>query len=114
VLLYGIGLAVSDEPAEDEDPPARELDLQQAAAVGLVGLGVLLMLRSVGLWFGDALVWPALLAGIASAVLWTRGQQPERRRSDDPLGLHAPRSISVGRVAVGATLTGAGALVFLA
>lgn len=114
VLLYGIGLAVSDEPAEDEDPPARELDLQQAAAVGLVGLGVLLMLRSVGLWFGDALVWPALLAGIASAVLWTRGEQPDRRRSDDPLGLHAPRSISVGRVAVGATLTGAGALVFLA
>ena len=63
VLLYGIGLVVSDEPGEDEDPPARPLDLQQAAAVSLVALGVLLMLRSLGLWFGDALVWPALLAG---------------------------------------------------
>ncbi len=113
ILLYGIGLAVSDEPTEDEDPPARPLDLQQAAAVGLVGLGVLLLLRSVGLWFGDALVWPALLAGTASAVIWTRGHGNGRRRPDDPLGLSAPGTATAGRIVIGATLTGASALVFL-
>ena len=114
ILLYGIALAVSDEPPDDEDPPARPLDLQQAAAVGLVGLGVLLLLRAVGLWFGDALVWPALLAGIASAVIWTRGPQHERRRPDDPLGLSGHRTGTAGRIIIGATLTGASALVFLA
>ncbi len=114
ILLYGIGLVVSDEPGEDEDPPARPLDLQQAAAVGLVGLGVLLMLRALGLWFGDALVWPALLAGIASAVIWTRGGHAgDRRRPDDPLGLTGSRSGTAGRIVIGATLTGASALVFL-
>lgn len=115
ILLYGIALAVSDEPAEDQDPPARPLDLQQAAAVGLIGMGVLLVLRSLGLWFGDALVWPALLAGIASAVIWTRGPQADRRRSgEDPLGLTGSRSGTAGRIVIGATLTGASALVFLA
>lgn len=115
ILLYGIGLAVSDEPAEDVDPPSRPLDLQQAAAVGLVGLGVLLTLRGLGLWFGDALVWPAVLAGIASAVIWTRGPAADRRRGpDDPLGLTGPRSTTAGRIIIGATLTGASALVFLA
>ncbi len=114
VLLYGIGLAVSDEPAAGEDAPARPLDLQQAAAVGLVGLGVLLMLRSLGLWFGDALVWPAVLAAVASAVIWTRGNPTGRRRSsDDPLGLSGPRSTTAGRIVIGATLTAASGLVFL-
>ena len=115
ILLYGIGVVVSDEPGEGEDPPARPLDLQQAAAVGLIGLGVLLMLRSLGLWFGDALVWPALLAGLASAVIWTRGPQPDRRRpGEDPLGLTGSRSGTAGRIVIGATLTGASALVFRA
>src|SRR5512141_3075202 len=31
----------------------------QALSVGLVVLGVLLLLRSAGLWFGDRIVWPA-------------------------------------------------------
>lgn len=115
ILLYAVALAVSDEPAPDEDPPARPLDLQQAAAVGLVGLGALLMLRSLGLWFGDALVWPAVLAGIASAIIWTRGgEAPDVRRSpEDPLGLTGSRASTAGRVAVGATLVAASALVLL-
>ena len=115
ILLYAVALAVSDEPAADEDPPARPLDLQQAAAVGLMGLGVLLMLRSLGLWFGDALVWPAVLAGIASAVIWTRGgDAPDvRRATEDPLGLTGSRASTAGRIAVGATLVAASGLVLL-
>ena len=114
ILLYGVGVVISVEPPPGEDAPSRPLDLQQAAAVGLVGLGVLLMLRNLGLWFGDALVWPAVLAAVASAVIWTRGSSGDRRRpSGDPLGLTGPRSTTVGRIAIGATLTGASALVFL-
>jgi signal transduction histidine kinase/phage shock protein PspC (stress-responsive transcriptional regulator) len=113
ILLYALGMVASDEPPDGEEPPSRPFDLQQAAAVGLVGLGVLLVLRNLGLWFGDALVWPALLAGVASAVIWTRGPQPGGGRAADPLGLSRSRW-SFGRIAIGATLTGASALVFLA
>ena len=115
ILLYAVALVVSDEPAPDEDPPARPLDLQQAAAVGLVALGALLMLRGLGLWFGDALVWPAVLAGIASAIIWTRGGEvPDvRRTAEDPLGLTGSRASTAGRVAVGATLVAASGLVLL-
>ncbi len=118
ILLYGIGLAVSDEPRDDTEPVPRPFDLQQAAAVGLVALGVLLMLRSLGLWFSDALVWPAVLAAVASAVIWTRGQPDRERRRPgtrvaDPLGLTGPRGTTVGRVLVGLTLMAASGLVFL-
>lgn len=72
------------------------------------------MLRGLGLWFGDALVWPAVLAGVASAVIWTRGNPADRRRStDDPLGLPGPRSTTAGRIVIGATLTAASGLVLL-
>jgi signal transduction histidine kinase len=84
-LAAGIGLAlyvilylVSVEPVE---PVAvRRPTLRQAVAVGLFVLGVLVFLRRLGLWFGDALVFPVVLLTIGSAVLWTRVDEAERER----------------------------------
>ena len=115
VLLYGIGVVASVEPEPGAEPTRRPLDLQQAGAVTLVALGLLLFLRSIGLWFGDELVWPAVLAGLASGVIWTRGStQPSTLEVPaDPLGLSGPRGQVAGRLIVGLTLAVASGIAFL-
>lgn len=45
---------------------------QRAIAFGLQVLGMLVLLRAAGMWFGDAVVWPVALAGLGSAVIWSR------------------------------------------
>jgi len=55
-------------------------DLRQAVAIGLVVGGTLLLLRELGLWFSDALVWPLALAGFGIALLWARTGDEERAR----------------------------------
>jgi signal transduction histidine kinase/phage shock protein PspC (stress-responsive transcriptional regulator) len=62
--------------------PASPLPLsgRQAVAVALVVLGLLLLTRRAGLWFGDRIVWPAALAVAGSALVWTRGDGRHRAR----------------------------------
>ena len=91
--------------------------MRQAVALGFVLAGVLLLLRAAGVWFGDAVVGPVLLAGVGSAVLWVRSDAP-RRRSWARLAVgegavdHAadtevsPLRIVVGTVLVAAALGG--------
>jgi signal transduction histidine kinase len=52
----------------------------QALAVASVVAGLLVIARSAGLWLGDRIVWPAALAIVGSAVLWTRGDGAHRAR----------------------------------
>jgi signal transduction histidine kinase/phage shock protein PspC (stress-responsive transcriptional regulator) len=68
VLLYGVGWAVMPE-APDDAPrrvPART-DAVANAAFGAIVLGGLLLVRAIGLWPGDLVVWPlaAAFAGLA-------------------------------------------------
>ncbi len=49
-------------------------------AVSLVVAGILLILRELGAWFGDGLVWPVAIAALGSAVIWTRTDRPGRER----------------------------------
>lgn len=82
----------SEEPAGDEATgrpagasfaavTAPELDPVQVAALGAVVLGVLMLARTIGWWFGDAFVWPFALAGAGLALLWARpgrdGEAPD-------------------------------------
>jgi phage shock protein PspC (stress-responsive transcriptional regulator)/anti-sigma regulatory factor (Ser/Thr protein kinase) len=86
VLLYGLlWVFVPLEPEAGTAPTASEAaersrpaTFQQAVALGLITLGVLFLLRGLGLWFGDALVWPMVLAAAGSAVVWTRGDGESR------------------------------------
>ena len=112
VVLYAAGYLMSVEPEPGEEPPARPFDLQQSGAVGLIALGVMLLLRAVGLWLSDAVVWPALLVGVGSAVIWVRGESPLGRLPSDPIGLSGGGRTAIGRVAAGAfiALTGLGFL----
>ena len=82
VVLYVLAWAVSVEPEDDPagPRPVRRASTRQAFALGLVVLGTLLLLREVGLWFGDQIVWPIALAAAGSAVIWARSDDRDRAR----------------------------------
>lgn len=120
-LLYLLAYLISVEPSDASSSPAPRTSARRAVAVGLIVLGTLLLLRELGLWFGDRLVWPMVLSAVGSAVIWTRSDEAERARwsrvvHDLPEGSRhallgtAPRV----RLAVGALLvvTGVGQLLF--
>jgi signal transduction histidine kinase len=126
VGLYLLGWALlpeaeAGEPAERSAtaPPAA---LRQAVSVALVMAGVLLLFRTVGLWFGDGLVWSVALAAFGSAVIWTRSDETGRARlarftsrlSRTPADALAGSRLSGGRIAVGGVLILAGMATFLA
>jgi phage shock protein PspC (stress-responsive transcriptional regulator)/two-component sensor histidine kinase len=129
LLLYGVLWATTPD---DRDRPVtvRRPTVQQAVALALITLGVLLLLRSIGLWFGDALVWPVVLGAAGSAIVWTRGDDTVRSRLADsgwgrlagrprtatgPAPAAAPsRPSSPTRIAVGTVLVALAVAGFLA
>ncbi len=68
VVAYLLALILSTEPDGAVPPvPSAGTSARQALAVGMIVLGVLLLLRASGLWFGDRLVWPTVLVALGSA-----------------------------------------------
>jgi signal transduction histidine kinase/phage shock protein PspC (stress-responsive transcriptional regulator) len=80
VAAYLVSMLVSVEPEPGSVGGVAGTSVRQALAVGLIVLGVLLLLRATGLWFGDRIVWPAVLVALGSAVIWTRGDELDRTR----------------------------------
>src|SRR6478672_6038486 len=73
VALYLLGWAfLSDDDAPRDTPLLRRSrgGIETALGVGLLTLAFLLTMRGLGLWFSDAVVWPAALVGAGGAVLW--------------------------------------------
>jgi phage shock protein PspC (stress-responsive transcriptional regulator) len=71
VLLYGAGWLLLPA-AGAHDAPARRSDPISSAAFAAVVLGVLLLVRAVGPWPGDVVVWPIGAAMVGLALLSTR------------------------------------------
>ena len=96
-----------------------------ASGLVLLMLSVLLLFRAWGLWAGDAVVWPLLLAIGGGALIWRQSQgaavvdAPPRERARPGGGTGRPRRTwrlarsSLGIVALGAALVVGAALVFL-
>jgi signal transduction histidine kinase len=81
IVLYLVLWSLSAEGS----PPvhlslSRRAATQRLIAVGLMLTGALLLLREAGLWFGDALVWPGMVAAVGSTLIWTRSDADERAR----------------------------------
>ncbi|MFA9443805.1 PspC domain-containing protein [Egicoccus sp. AB-alg6-2] len=121
VLLYGVLWAFT--PVAAPGVPRRPATLQQATSLGLICLGVLLLLRGLGLWFGDALVFPVTLAAVGSAIVWTRGDDADRSRwsqvtaripGSHALSSAAPGPASPVRLLVGTLLVAGAVAGFLA
>jgi signal transduction histidine kinase len=85
LLLYGVLWAMSlDEVPAEQIHEMREKYAatlpSQKAALWLLFAGVFLMLRSVGAWFGDSLVWSATFIAFGFALTWSRVDPSRRSR----------------------------------
>ena len=82
VLLYLVawGLSVEPEAAAAAPVPVRRPNGRQNLALGMIVFGTLLLLRKIGLWFGDPVAWPVALAAAGSAVIWARSDDRDRAR----------------------------------
>jgi signal transduction histidine kinase len=83
VLLYLLAWGLSVEPEAATAPAApvrRRPNGRQAVALGMVVFGTMLLLRQMGLWFGDRIAWPVALAAAGAAVIWSRSDDRDRAR----------------------------------
>jgi signal transduction histidine kinase len=120
-------------PADAERPADRRLgralgrreSWQVAGGIVLLMLAVLLLFRAWGIWVGDAIVWPLVLASGGGALIWRQSQSsavvapPPREQATPGGGAGRPRRVlrisrpSAGIVILGAALIVGAALVFL-
>jgi signal transduction histidine kinase/phage shock protein PspC (stress-responsive transcriptional regulator) len=96
-----------------------------ASGLVLLVLAVLLLFRAWGVWIGDAVVWPLVLATGGGALIWRQSAgaavvaEPAREQARPGGGAGRPRRglrisrPSLGFVALGAALVVGAALVFL-
>lgn len=82
IVLYLAAWSFSYEPAAGavSAPPPRMSGWRPVVAMGCIVLGSLLVLRDVGLWSGDTFVWPILIAGAGSTIIWFRSDAAGRAR----------------------------------
>jgi signal transduction histidine kinase/phage shock protein PspC (stress-responsive transcriptional regulator) len=123
VALDLILFAITPEEADGGEPVRRSGGRQRTLAIILVLGGTLLLLRSMRLWFGDALVFPVALAAIGSAIIWVRADRAGRAwtqgfslrpQSGNGESSSPVSSISPVRLVIGGVLVAGGAAAFLA
>jgi signal transduction histidine kinase len=127
VVLYLLAWALSAEPDADAaavaPAPARTTPRpRQIAALGAIVLGSLLVMRDLGLWLGDTLVWPVALAAAGSALIWARSDERDRARwtrvgarlPGNPIEAVFAGRASPLRMAAGGLLVAGGMAIFLA
>ncbi|MBV8160248.1 MAG: PspC domain-containing protein [Acidimicrobiia bacterium] len=119
VLYAGFWGIVPQAPAPGLDgggarrPRARgrRPDRGDLVALGLLTAGVVLLVRTSGLWFGGAFAWPALAAAVGVGIIWKQADESQRARwaasARAPLTNRPARIVAV-RLAAGIALVGAG------
>ena len=84
-----------------------------AGGMGLLVLALLLLFRQWGLWIGDGLVWPVVLAAAGGALIWRQSASAAdpapAREEPAPVG----GGSALGRAALGVALVVGAALLFL-
>ncbi|HEX7276270.1 MAG TPA: PspC domain-containing protein [Acidimicrobiales bacterium] len=124
-LLYVVGWLLLPQEGSDQSLAQaavhdRRYDPAEMVAVVAVVLGVLLLLRETGLWFGDAVVWPVLLAGVGLAVIWRQAGADDRASLQRVVGRIpaaadvSSRRAALARVVIGVALVVGGVGTFLA
>ena len=82
VVLYLLAWAMLPAQTPEGAAPAasHEVGDERRLAFALCLLGGLLLLREVGLWPGDLLMWPLMLGALGSGVIWATADEAERSR----------------------------------
>ena len=85
IVLYGAFWAVVSQrqgpaPAAHERSPRLPHGRVDRRAMLLLAIGGLLLVRQTGIWFGDAVVWPLVAAGIGVALIWRQADAAQRAR----------------------------------
>ncbi len=115
LIAYGLAWALLPAEGDSRAPalrvPGSRDSWSVATGIGMLMFAVLLLFRQWGLWVGDALVWPFVLAAAGGALIWRQSAseaQPapaaaevERRREGNSALVRA--ALGVGLV-VGAAL----------
>src|SRR5438093_3478445 len=83
LLLYVLGWLLVPVAGSPESVGGaamrRRQDLRPVAAVGMIVLGSLLLLRLVSPFgFNDALVWPVVIAAMGLYVIWRQADEDDR------------------------------------
>ena len=127
-LYLACWILIPADPAPADRRFARVLgrreSWQVAGGIVLLTLAALLLFRAWGIWLGDAVVWPLVLASGGGALIWRQSQRtsvvepPARAQAKPGGGAGRPRRLrlsrpSAGYVALGACLIVGAALVFL-
>ena len=87
---------------------------RQKVGLAVVFLGILIILRSWGLWLGDAVVWPITFTAFGAAVAWDRSGRENRFIAWAFPGLEDDVRPSSLKVIFGALLTFVGLILFAA
>ena len=118
-------MSSSTNPRLRRDPGRRRGSWRIAGGAGLLNLSLLLVLRQLGIWWSDQLIWPLTLAAFGVVLLWglTRtGPDPEAPLSgaggsglDAPFGPTEPGETArvLSRAGFGIALVLGGGLLFL-
>ena len=110
LVLYAAGAVLSKPSLPEGDSPPVPTDRRRTVAVGLVAAGLLLVVRSTGLWLGDAVmaVVVVLVAGVAVLAVVGDEVAPESRLAAFIAGRHARARVLVGAgfLAVGLVAVG--------
>jgi signal transduction histidine kinase len=88
------------------------------AGAALLAVAALLLLRTWGLLFSDAIVWPLILAAAGGTLIWRQSTAAEAPAPEPQQAARAPRALrlprdAMGRALVGVALVVGGGLVFL-
>jgi signal transduction histidine kinase/phage shock protein PspC (stress-responsive transcriptional regulator) len=117
VAVYLIGWALM--PAEEGVEPARRpwhgrrASIEVGAGAGLLLLSLLLVLRAIGIWFSDAIVWPLVLICAGAALLWRQSTSDSAELAAPTPDSRQPTPTRVSRVGLGVALVVASGIVFL-
>jgi signal transduction histidine kinase/phage shock protein PspC (stress-responsive transcriptional regulator) len=118
-VAYGLAWTLSDEaPTEDHRPAPRARSGARAIAFACVVAAALLVLRRGGLWPGDALMVPAAVLALGTAIAWggfsggSRRRDPSERSPIDVV--FGGGRLSLGRAVAGLALLVVGLLALAA
>ena len=109
VVAYLVAWTISLDPGDRRAPPPRPASPTQSLALGAIVLGVVLLLRQAGLWLGDPVGIPLVIAAVGAGLIYVGSGKRQKRASRAAV----PRRPPLVNVVLGGLLVVGGVAWFL-